>query len=68
MAKTKEKNTNSEKNTTENKHRGRRPQSAHKKSGTAAKETARTRELPPRKPRSAGIDHLFADFLPPIAL
>jgi len=26
------------------------------------------RELPPKKPRSAGIDHLFADFLPPIAL
>ena len=52
-----------------NAHRGHRPPNAQKKPNAPAKDTARVaRELPPKKPRSAGIDHLFADFLPPIAL
>ena len=71
MAKTKneEKNVNFDKNKNGNPHRGHRSQAAHKKPNAPAKETAHaTRPLPPKKPRSGGIDHLFADFLPPIAL
>ncbi len=44
---------------------------AQKPSKTGAKAETRqknTREMPQKKPRSKGIDHLFADFLPPIAL
>ncbi len=69
MAKKQEKNTNPDKNKNGNAHRGRRPQAAHKKTSTPVKETGRVaREMPPKKPRPTGIDHLFADFLPPIAL
>ena len=71
MAKTKneEKNVNFDKNKNGNPHRGHRSQAAHKKQNAPAKESANaTRPLPPKKPRSGGIDHLFADFLPPIAL
>ena len=49
-------------------HRGRRPV-AHRKPNTSAPDKSRpAREMPPRKPRGVGIDHMFADFLPPIAL
>ena len=70
MAKTKKEeiNVNLDKNKTEGARRGHRPAS-HKKPNAPAKDAGRpSRELPPRKPRSGGIDHLFADFLPPIAL
>ena len=68
MAKKEEKNVNPEKGRNAAGRHGRRPASHKKPSAPAAEKSRPAREMPPRKPRGAGIDHLFADFLPPIAL
>lgn len=50
------------------KHAQRPQRSGAKESLKENTKQKNAREIPQKKPRSMGIDHLFADFLPPIAL